>query len=90
MSLDASAVLAALQSVRDGSNDFVLCGFAGDDAPEGTLTVIGKGTGGAEALKRHLPDSDVAYGLIRQNFTMETAGVVQTDTVKHIFVLWRP
>ena len=36
------------------------------------------------------PEKDVAYALLRQNFTWESVGDVQADTVKFIFVYWFP
>lgn len=34
------------------------------------------------------PERDVAYGLLRQNFTWESVGDVSAETVKFVFVYW--
>ena len=63
--------------------------MVGWDTPT-SLRTLSSGSGGLAELKAVLPPNDVAYGLLRQKFTTDTAGQVSADTVKFIFVFWFP
>jgi len=79
---------AAIALVRDDSapEDYVLAAYEDDS----TLTVASVGTGGIEAMKDQFLDSDINYGLVRKSFNFEKAGTVSADTVKFVFIVWRP
>ncbi len=81
-------VFASLNAVRadSSSTDFTLIGW---DTPT-SLKVLSSSDGGLSALIEALPANDVAYGLLRQNFTWESVGDVSAETVKFVFVYWFP
>lgn len=85
------AATEAIARVRDNAcdDDWVLCGF-GHPKKCDDMAVIGSGTGGMEALAAVVPDGDVAYGLVRASFLFDTAGSVKAETVKFVYVHWRP
>ena len=83
--------LQAIAKVRDNESpeDWVLCGF-GDVKKCDECVVIGSGTGGIEALAKCVPEGDVAYGIVRCKFCFESVGSVKAETVKFVYVYWRP
>ena len=85
------AATEAIARVRDNAcdDDWVLCGF-GHPKKCDDMAVLGSGTGGIEALAAVVPDGDVAYGLVRASFLFDSAGSVKAETVKFVYVHWRP
>ena len=55
-----------------------------------SIGLAASGAGGLDAAKAHFPANDVAYALIRKKFNWETVGCVTADTIKFVFVYWRP
>jgi len=84
----AEEVVEAIKAVRSDSDpsDFVVVGFDEDDS----LKVLKCEEGGIEAMKEHLLEDDVCYGLLRRKFLWEKAGNVSAETTKFIFLVWRP
>ena len=62
------AVHVALADLRKTPGDaFILCGYEG---PETThFVLLGQGAGSAAALAAFVPDNDIAYGVIRKEYT---------------------
>ncbi|EGC39067.1 hypothetical protein DICPUDRAFT_12292, partial [Dictyostelium purpureum] len=72
-------VYEALKDVRSDASDtnWCLIGYAN----ETTLSVLGKGNGGADELAQHLKSNIVAYGLVREVERFDLS-----DTVKFAFI----
>jgi hypothetical protein len=84
-------VEAAIADVRDDSTDASWVSVCYSNEQDcSSLKVLGSGPGGIAELEQSLPESDVAYGIVRKTFVHEKVGTVQADTVKFIFVFWRP
>mmetsp|Transcript_15654 Transcript_15654/g.27406 ORF Transcript_15654/g.27406 Transcript_15654/m.27406 type:complete len:507 (+) Transcript_15654:278-1798(+) len=81
-------LIEALATVRNDATpeDFVVAGFDADDS----LKVIDCGSDGIAGIKAVLPDNDVAYALLRKKFSWEQLGQVRTETIKFIYIMWRP
>ena len=73
---------AAVADVRSDSTptDWVLAGFEGKT----DIIVLGSGEGGIEELAKRVPQSDVAYGLVRKEHVLETAGTVSAKSAKFV------
>jgi len=81
--LDVAEVKAALQDVRkDGTDtDWALVGYDGPNS--NNLILLGKGTGGIDALSEKLSSDIVGYGLVRT-----TEKIDASVTVKFIWIDW--
>jgi len=85
------AVHVALKGIRDTSGDsFILCGYEGADTTH--FVLLGAGSGSAEALAEFVPENDIAYGIVRKEYTYdETKGAMgKANVTKFIRVVWRP
>eukprot|EP00608_Synchroma_pusillum_P008614 CAMPEP_0198434676 /NCGR_PEP_ID=MMETSP1452-20131203/33854_1 /TAXON_ID=1181717 /ORGANISM="Synchroma pusillum, Strain CCMP3072" /LENGTH=498 /DNA_ID=CAMNT_0044155193 /DNA_START=32 /DNA_END=1528 /DNA_ORIENTATION=+ len=78
----------AIAAVRDDSSEVDWCLASYEDTT--SIGLIGQGSGGVEELVANLRENDVCYGLLRRSFMWESAGAVQANTTKFIFVYFRP
>lgn len=72
---------SGLQSVRSGSADYFLASVVGKD----TLGVLSTGTGGVEALKQHLEENNINFGLVRVEDIID-----KSVTVKFVYIKYQP
>ncbi|KAH9257568.1 hypothetical protein BASA81_003994 [Batrachochytrium salamandrivorans] len=83
------ASLADLRKEPSSPLDWVLVGF--DSQDKSHLVLLGSGTGGIEELAGSVPESDIAYGVIRRVFEYDQAvGMGSAKVTKFIRVCWRP
>ena len=86
------SVAEAIAELRSDATpvSVVLATFDPENFKDEELRVAYKGEGSIEEIVPHLPARDVAYGLVRKAFTHEKVGSVTADTVKFVWVSWRP
>ena len=74
----------AIGEVRNDSSDvtWLLAGYE-DNNIKKPLVVVNKGSGSMEAMKEHLNNEQVQYGLLRTSDTYD-----EIKTVKFVYIYW--
>ena len=81
-------VARGIAAVRSDSDPVDWCVAGYEDKT--TIKLLGMGSGGIAELKQALVDRDVCYGFLRKQFEWESVGGITANTVKFVFVYWRP
>ena len=81
---DEAALKEALASIRSdeaGADDWCLLGYK----DKKTLSLLGRGGGGCDAMVAAFPSDGAAYGMFKTTDTID-----RTTQAKHCFAVWQP